>query len=115
MEFKDDGKPKEMTWRGNPNQMESGGQISGGTQRTANLGPWRISNTCITCGIVAIIVLAILILTSVALILTTWDRRWTDNKLPYKIHSSVLSSDIAIIESTISRFNSEMSGCFSIV
>ena len=44
-----------------------------------------------------------------------WERRWPDNKLPYKIHSSVLSSDIAIIESTISRFNSEMSGCFSIV
>ena len=44
-----------------------------------------------------------------------WERRWPDNKLPYKIHSSVLSSDVAIIESTISRFNSEMSGCFSIV
>ena len=44
-----------------------------------------------------------------------WERRWPDKKLPYEIHSSVLSSDIAIIESTISRFNSEMSGCFSIV
>ena len=44
-----------------------------------------------------------------------WERRWPDNKLPYETDSSVLSSDIAIIESTISRFNSEMSGCFSIV
>ena len=43
------------------------------------------------------------------------DRRWPDKKLPYETDSSVLSSDIAIIESTISRFNSEMSGCFSIV
>ena len=44
-----------------------------------------------------------------------WERRWPDNKLPYKIHSSVLSSDIPIIESTIARFNDQMSGCFSIV
>ena len=29
-----------------------------------------------------------------------WERRWPDNKLPYKIHSSVLSSDIDIIESS---------------
>ena len=44
-----------------------------------------------------------------------WKGRWPNRQLPYEIHSSVLSSDIAIIESTISRFNSEMSGCFSIV
>ena len=44
-----------------------------------------------------------------------WKRRWTANRLPYETDSSVLSSDIAIIESTISRFNSKMSGCFSIV
>ena len=30
-----------------------------------------------------------------------WERRWPNKKLPYEIHSSVLSSDIAIIESTI--------------
>ena len=53
---------------GNPNQMESGDQISGGPRRTANLGPWQvtISNTCITCGIIAIIVLAILFLLTLA-------------------------------------------------
>ena len=44
-----------------------------------------------------------------------WKRRWTDNKLPYETDSSVITSDIDIIESAISRFNSEMSGCFSIV
>ena len=56
--------PKRGPIAGNPNQMESGGQISGGPRRTAKLGPWQatISNTCITCGIVSIIVLAILFL-----------------------------------------------------
>ena len=44
-----------------------------------------------------------------------WNGRWPNKQLPYEIDSSVISSDIAIIESTISRFNSEMSGCFSIV
>lgn len=44
-----------------------------------------------------------------------WERRWTDNRLPYETDSSVITSDIDIIESAISRFNSEMSGCFSIV
>ena len=61
-------KPKRGLIAGNPNQMESGGQISGGPRRTANLGPWQatISNTCITCGIVSIIVLAILFLLTLA-------------------------------------------------
>ena len=60
--------PKRGPIAGNPNQMESGGQISGGPRRTANLGPWQatISNTCITCLIVAIIVLAILFLLTLA-------------------------------------------------
>jgi hypothetical protein len=60
--------PKRGPIAGNPNQMESGGQITGGPQRTANLGPWQatISNSCITCGIVAIIVLAILFLLTLA-------------------------------------------------
>ena len=60
--------PKRGPIAGNPNQMESGGQISGGPQRTANLGPWQatISNSCITCGIVSIIVLAILFLLTLA-------------------------------------------------
>ena len=60
--------PKRGPIAGNPNQMESGGQIFGGPQRTANLGPWQatISNSCITCGIVAIIVLAILFLLTLA-------------------------------------------------
>ena len=44
-----------------------------------------------------------------------WKGRWPNRQLPYEIDSSILYSDIAIIESTISRFNSEMSGCFSIV
>ena len=61
-------KPKRGPIAGNPNQMESGGQITGGPQRTANLGPWQatISNSCITCGIVSIIVLAILFLLTLA-------------------------------------------------
>ena len=42
-------------------------------------------------------------------------RRWPNNRLPYEIDSSVLSSDKAIVESTISKFNAQMSGCFSIV
>ena len=60
--------PKRGPIAGNPNQMESGGQISGGPRRTAKLGPWQatISNTCITCGIVSIIVLAILFLLTLA-------------------------------------------------
>jgi hypothetical protein len=32
-------------------------------------------------------------------------RRWPDNQLPYIIDSSVSPSDIAIIKSTISKFN----------
>ena len=60
--------PKRGPIASNPNQMERGGQISGGPRRTANLGPWQatISNTCITCGIIAIIVLAILFLLTLA-------------------------------------------------
>ena len=60
--------PKRGPIADNPNQMENGGQISGGPQRTANLGPWQatISNSCITCGIVSIIVLAILFLLTLA-------------------------------------------------
>ena len=60
--------PKRGPIVSNPNQMENGGQISGGPRRTANFGPWQatISNTCITCGIVAIIVLAILFLLTLA-------------------------------------------------
>ena len=60
--------PKRGPITGNPNKMESGGQISGGPQKTVNLGPWQatISNTCITCGIVSIIVLAILFLLTLA-------------------------------------------------
>ena len=42
-------------------------------------------------------------------------KRWPNNRLPYEIDSSVLSSDKAIVESTISKFNAQMSGCFSIV
>ena len=45
----------------------------------------------------------------------SWNGKWPNRQLPYEIHSSVLSSDIPVIESAISRFNSEMSGCFSIV
>ena len=41
--------------------------------------------------------------------------RWPKNKLPYKIDSSVLPPDQLIIEETISRFNSRMGDCFSIV
>ena len=61
-------KPKRGPIAGNPNQMENGGQITGGPQKTANLGPWQatISNSCITCGIIAIIVLAILFLLTLA-------------------------------------------------
>ena len=41
--------------------------------------------------------------------------RWPNSRLPYEIDPSVLSSDATIIESTISKFNTQMSGCFSIV
>ena len=60
--------PKRGPIAGNANQMESGGQISGGPQKRVNLGPWQatVSNTCITCGIVSIIVLAILFLLTLA-------------------------------------------------
>jgi hypothetical protein len=56
---------------GNQNQMERGkifGEPESGPRRTANFGPWQatISNTCITCGIIAIIVLAILFLLTLA-------------------------------------------------
>ena len=42
-------------------------------------------------------------------------RRWPDNQLPYIIDSSIFLSDIAIIKSTISKFNDEMGDCFRIV
>ena len=42
-------------------------------------------------------------------------RRWPDNQLPYIIDSSVSPSDIAIIKSTISKFNDQMGDCFRIV
>ena len=44
-----------------------------------------------------------------------WKGKWPNRQLAYEIHSSVLSSEIPIIESTIARFNDQMSGCFSIV
>lgn len=60
--------PKRGPITGNPNQMERGGQKSDGHQKTANLGPWQatISNKCITCLIISIIVLAILFLLTLA-------------------------------------------------
>ena len=67
--------PKRGPITGSPNQMERG-QISGGLEcgprRTANLGPWQatISKTCITCLIIAIIVLAILFLLTLAFSIT---------------------------------------------
>ena len=42
-------------------------------------------------------------------------KRWTDNKLPYIIDPSISPSNEAIIENTISKFNSEMGDCFNIV
>ena len=42
-------------------------------------------------------------------------RRWPDERMPYIIDDSVLDSDIAIIKSTISKFNKQMNGCFRIV
>ena len=64
-------KPNRSPITGNPNQMERGkisGEPESGPRRTANLGPWQatISNTCITCLIVSIIVLAILFLLTLA-------------------------------------------------
>ena len=47
-----------------------------------------------------------------------WDkifRRWPDNRLPYIIDSSISPPNIAIIKSTISKFNDQMSDCFRIV
>ena len=45
-----------------PNQMESGGQVSGEPRRTANLGSWQttVGNTCITCLIILIRILIII-------------------------------------------------------
>ena len=42
-------------------------------------------------------------------------RRWPDRRLPYVIDSRIPDFNKSIIESAITRFNSEMSGCFSIV
>ena len=42
-------------------------------------------------------------------------RRWPDEQLPYIIDDSVLDTDIAIIKSTISKFNAKMNDCFRIV
>ena len=44
-----------------------------------------------------------------------FDWRWPNNKLPYKIDSSILPPDRLKIEEAISKFNSQMSDCFSIV
>ena len=68
-------KPKRGPIAGNPNQMESGDQISGRPRRTGNLGPWQtttIINKCITCLIISIIVLAILFLLTLALIFSNF-------------------------------------------
>ena len=67
--------PKRGPIAGNPNQMESGDQISGRPRRTGNLGPWQtttIINKCITCLIISIIVLAILFLLTLALIFSNF-------------------------------------------
>ena len=47
----------------------------------------------------------------------TMEARWPNNTLPYVIDESLLPLSVAIskIEFAISRFNSEMWGCFSIV
>ena len=47
----------------------------------------------------------------------TMEARWPNNTLPYVIDESLLPQSVAIskIEFAISRFNSEMWGCFSIV
>ena len=42
-------------------------------------------------------------------------RRWQDRRLPYVIDPRIPNFNKSIIESAITRFNSEMSGCFSIV
>ena len=57
--------PKRGPITGNPNEMERGGQKS---DEPRNLVPWQatISNTCITCLIISIIVLAILFLLTLA-------------------------------------------------
>ena len=55
------GSPLQPKMAGNPNQMESGDQISDGPRRTANLGPWQ-ATISITCCIINIIVSAILFL-----------------------------------------------------
>ena len=60
--------PKRGPITGNPNEMERGGQKSDEPRKTVNLVPWQatISNTCITCLIISIIVLAILFLLTLA-------------------------------------------------
>ena len=60
--------PKRGQITGNPNQMERGGQNLDEPRRTAKLGPWQatISNSCVTCLIISIIVLAILFLLTLA-------------------------------------------------
>ena len=47
----------------------------------------------------------------------TMEARWPNNTLPYVIDESLLPLSVAIskIEFAISRFNSEMWGCFRIV
>ena len=62
------GSPKRGPITGNPNEMERGGQKSDELRKTVNLVPWQatISNTCITCLIISIIVLAILFLLTLA-------------------------------------------------
>lgn len=42
--------------------------------------------------------------------------RWPNNIMPYQIDDSVDDiDDIALIKSTITKFNTQMKGCFSIV
>ena len=40
--------------------------------------------------------------------------KWPDNELPYEVDSSVSFSDKRKIRKAISKFNSEMKGCFKI-
>ena len=42
-------------------------------------------------------------------------RRWPKRRLPYEIDSSILPSNQLKTKNTISKFNSQMSGCFKIV
>ena len=45
-------------------------------------------------------------------------RRWSKNQLPYKFDYEAIASgspEETLIKKVISRFNSEMDGCFSIV